>query len=406
MTETFLIVGANLAGGTAAANLRQEGFDGKLILLGEEPDPPYERPPLSKEYLRGEKPFEQVLVRPPDFYSTNGIETRFGERATRVDPKERSVELEDGERIPYDKVLIATGSRNRRLPIPGLKLEGVHDLRTVADAGRIQAEIAPGRKAVVVGMGFIGCEVTASFRQLGVEVSAVEFFKFPLFRVLGEQIGRIYEGIHRDHGVEMFFEDTVAAFEGHHRVERVVTNGGRVIECDFAVVGVGVEPVTDIVADSGVEIDNGVLVDEHCRTNVPGIYAAGDVTNHYHPVFKQRMRVEHWQNAIQQGVAAARNMIGKDVPYDEIHWFWSDQYEYNLQYAGYLTEWDEIAVRGNIKDRNFVVFYLKEGRLLATVGLNHRREVRQSMRLIKAGMPMDAAKLKDEEVDLRSLMSR
>ncbi|HEY3119221.1 MAG TPA: FAD-dependent oxidoreductase [Vicinamibacteria bacterium] len=404
MPETLVIVGASLAGGTAAATLREEGFDGRVVLIGEEPRPPYERPPLSKEYLRGEQPFEKALVRPPDFYQTNGIETRFGVRATRVDPAARTVELAGGERLRYDKVLLATGARNRRFPIPGLDLEGVHDLRTVADADRIRSEIRPGRRAVVVGMGFIGAEVAASLRQSRVEVTAVEFARTPLFRVLGEGVGRAIEGLHRDHGVHMFFEDSVAAFEGAGRVEQVRTKGGRRIECDFAVVGVGVEPVTDPVAGTAVQIENGIVVDEYCRTSVEGIYAAGDVANHDHPVFGRRVRVEHWQNALKQGPAAARSMLGKGKPYDEVHWFWSDQYDANLQYAGFHTEWDELVFRGSLEDRKFVAFYLKDKRVLAAVAMNRGKDLRRSMPLIKSQAQVDSARLRDADVDLSQVV--
>jgi 3-phenylpropionate/trans-cinnamate dioxygenase ferredoxin reductase component len=404
MPETFVIVGASLAGGGAAATLRQEGFDGRVILIGAEPQPPYERPPLSKDYLRGEFSFEQALVQPPDFYGENGIETRFGVRATRVDAAEKVVELDDGERVAYDELLIATGGRNRRFPVPGLDLEGVHDLRTVADCDRIRHEVAPGRKAVVVGMGFIGSEVAASLRQSGVDVVVVDRNKVPLRRVLGEEVGRVMEGIHRDHGAKLIFEDTVAAFEGADRVERVVTQGGRRIECDFVVVGLGVEPVTELLADTGAQIDNGIVVDEFCRTGVEGIYAAGDVANHYHPVFERRIRVEHWQNALNQGPAAARNMLGKDEPYDDIPWFWSDQYDFNLQYTGFHTEWDELIVRGSMEERNFVAFYLQDRRVLAAVAINRGRDLRRSMRLIKAQRPVDATRLQDPDVDLRELL--
>jgi 3-phenylpropionate/trans-cinnamate dioxygenase ferredoxin reductase subunit len=378
MPETFVIVGASLAGGGAAATLRQEGFDGRVILIGAEPQPPYERPPLSKEYLRGEFSFEQALVQPPDFYGKNGIETRFGVRATRVDAAEKMVKLDDGERVAYDELLIATGGRNRRFPVPGLDLEGVHDLRTVADCDRIRHEVAPGRKAVVVGMGFIGSEVAASLGQSGVEVVVVDRNKVPLRRVLGEEVGRVIQGIHRDHGAKLI--------------------------CDFVVVGLGVEPVTELLADTGVQIDNGIVVDEFCRTGVEGIYAAGDVANHYHPVFERRIRVEHWQNALNQGPAAARNMLRKGEIYDEVPWFWSDQYDYNLQYTGFHTEWDELVVRGSMEERNFVAFYRKDGRVLAAVAINRGKDLRRSMRLIKAQRPVDATKLQDPDVDLRALV--
>jgi 3-phenylpropionate/trans-cinnamate dioxygenase ferredoxin reductase subunit len=394
-----------VAGGGAAAALREEGFDGRVVLIGAEQQPPYERPPLSKEYLRGESSFERALFQPPDFYDENGVETRFGVRATRVDAAEKVVELDGGERVAYDRLLVATGGRNRRFRIPGMDLEGIYSLRTVADSDRIRAEISPGRRAVVVGMGFIGSEVAASLRQSGVDVVVVDRNEVPLRRVLGEEVGRVIEGIHRDHGTSMIFEDTVAAFEGVGRVERATTARGRRIECDFVVVGLGVEPVTDLLADTGAEIDNGVVVDEYLRTGVEGIYAAGDVANHYHPVFGRRIRVEHWQNALKQGPVAARNMLDKDKPYDEVPWFWSDQYEHNLQYAGFHTEWDELVVRGSIEERNFVAFYRKERRVLAAVALNRGRDLRRSMPLIKAREPIDAARLCDLDVDLRALAS-
>ena len=344
------------------------------------------------------------MVQLPDFYGENGIETRFRVRATRVDAAEKVVELGDGESVAYDKLLIATGGRNRRFLVPGLELEGIYDLRTVADCERIRAEITPGRKAVVVGMGFIGSEIAASLRQSGVEVVVVNRNKVPLRRVLGEEVGRVMQGIHRDHGAKLIFEDTMAAFEGADHVERVVTQGGRRIECDFVVVGLGVEPVTELLAGTGAQIDNGIVVDEFCQTGVEGIYAAGDVANHYHPVFERRIRVEHWQNALNQGPAAARNMLGKDEPYDDIPWFWSDQYDFNLQYTGFHTEWDELIVRGSMEERNFVAFYLKDGRVLAAVTLNRGRDLRRSMRLIKAQRPVDATKLQDPDIDLRELL--
>jgi 3-phenylpropionate/trans-cinnamate dioxygenase ferredoxin reductase component len=403
MTETFVIVGAGLAGGGAAATLREEGFDGRVILIGAEPQPPYERPPLSKEYLRGESPFEQALFQPLEFYGENDIETRFGARVTRVDAPEKVIELDSGERVPYEALLVATGGRNRRPPIPGIDLEGIYGLRTVADSDRIRAEVSLGRKAVVVGMGFIGSEVAASLRQSGVEVTVVDRNKVPLRRVLGEEVGRVVEGIHRDHGTELIFEDEVAAFEGAERVERITTERGRRIECDFVVVGLGVEPATELLAGTGVQIDDGIVVDEYLRTDVEGIYAAGDVANYYHPVFERHIRVEHWQNALKQGPAAARNMLGENEPYGEIPWFWSDQYEHNLQYAGFHTEWDELVVRGSTEERNFVAFYRKDERVLAAVAINRGRDLRRSIPMIKAQEEIAAAKLSDLDVDLRTL---
>lgn len=405
MPPTFVIVGAGLAGATAAATLRMDGFDGTIVLIGKEPHPPYERPPLSKQYLRGEVPFEKAWVRPAGFYEANAIDTRFGDAAVRIDTAGRKVELASGRSVRYDKLLIATGVRNRRPPIPGLELQNVFDLRSVEDADALRSQIVPGRKAAVIGMGFIGCEVAASLRQKDVDVVCIEPSPSPLFRVLGEQVGRVVAALHQERGVETLFDDAVTRFEGERRVERVTTRRGRTIDCDFAVVGVGVEPVVDFLADSGVETDNGVLVDEYCRTNVEDVYAAGDVANHFHPVFRQRMRVEHWQNAMQQGAAAARSMLGTGMPYDPVHWFWSDQYDVNLQYAGFHQGWDEFVIRGDSDSRSFIAFYLNNRRIDAVVALNRGKDVRRAMPLIKARATVDPDHLADEAVDLRSLVT-
>jgi 3-phenylpropionate/trans-cinnamate dioxygenase ferredoxin reductase subunit len=252
-------------------------------------------------------------------------------------------------------------------------------------------------------MGFIGSEVAASLRQKGLDVVAIEPAKTPLFRVLGEAVGQSIADLHRAHGVRTIFEDTVAAFEGTERVARVITKGGLRLDCDFVVAGIGIEPVVDILDGSGVHVDNGIVVDQYCQTNLPGIYAAGDVANHYHPVFERQIRVEHWHNAIKQGAAAARNMLGKGVPYDEIHWFWSDQYDANLQYAGFHTKWERLAVRGRLDSGSFVAFYINDGRIDAVVGLNRAKDVRRAIPLIKSRRTLNLGQLQDESIDLRSL---
>ena len=400
---TIVIVGASLTGASAAATLREEGFDGRVLLVGAEPQLPYDRPPLSKNYLRGGMPFEKTLLRPPEFYRERDIEMRLGTMVVSVDPEKRTLGLHDGERLEFDNLLIATGGRNRRFPIPGLDLPGVYDLRTVADADRIREAMARGGRAVVVGMGFIGAEVAASMRQSGLEVVAVEPFKTPLYRALGEEVGRVVEGLHRDHGVEMILDDAVTAFEGSGKVERVVTRKGRRLECNLAVFGLGIEPATELVAGTAVRVDNGIVVDDQCRTNVPGIFAAGDVANHYHPVCGRQMRVEHWQNGVKQGAAAARSMIGRGQPYDEVHWFWSDQFDANIQYAGFHAAWDTIVVRGSLPSRKFLAFYLAEGRVESVVAINQGRDLRRTLPIIKARVAVDPARLEDPNVDLRTL---
>ena len=403
MVRAYVIVGGSLAGATAAATLREEGADGSVTLISAEREPPYERPPLSKSYLRGEAPFEKSLVHPSTFYADHNIDVVPGTRAVRIDAPGQFVELEDRRRVPFDALLIATGGRNRRISIPGGELEGIYSLRTVGDADRLKAEMRAGRRVVVVGMGFIGSEVAASLRQKDLDVVAIEPAKTPLFRVLGEAVGHRIAELHRAHGVRTIFEDTVATFEGTQRVTHVVTKRGVRVECDFVVAGIGIEPVTDIVDGSGVHVDNGIVVDQYCQTNVPGIYAAGDVANHYHPVFERQIRVEHWHNAIRQGAAAARNMLGKAVPYDEIHWFWSDQYDANLQYAGFHTTWEQLVVRGRLDSGSFLAFYINDGRIDAVVGLNRAKDVRRAMPLIQARRVSNPEQLQDESVDLRSL---
>ena len=403
MAKTHVIVGASLAGATAAITLREEGADGDVILIGAEVAPPYERPTLSKAYLRGDASFDTALVRPATFYAEHGITTMFGRRAVRIDSSARVVELEDQRRIPFDTLLIAPGGRNQRISIPGGDLEGIYSLRTVQDADRIRAEMTAGRRAVVVGMGFIGSEVAASLRQKNVEVVAIDPSTTPLSRVLGETIGQTIADLHRAHGVKTIFEDTVSAFEGTRRVARVVTRKGRRVECDFVVVGIGIEPAVGFLAASGVEVNNGVVVDEYCRTNVDGIYAAGDVANHYHPVFNRRLRVEHWHNALKQGAAAARNMLGRRIAYDEVHWFWSDQYDANLQYAGFHTTWQELVVRGRLDSDSFLACYVNDGRIDAAVALNRARDLRRIMPLIKARDKVNLDQLRDDRIDLRSL---
>ena len=399
----FVVIGAGLAGASAAIALRKYSVDAGVTLIGEEDQPPYERPPLSKAYLRGELPLEQLLVRPPEFYAQHGIDTLFGVRACRIDETRRLVHLEGGRRIPFDRLLIATGVRNRRPPIPGIDLPGVYQLRTVREATRLRAEMHPGRKAVVVGMGFIGCEVAAALRHHQVEVVSIDPGPTPLARLLGETVGGTLAALHASYGVHAVFNDSVQAFEGNGRIARVCTAAGLRIPCDFVVVGVGVEPAVDLLDDSGIRIDNGIVVDQYCATSVDGIYAAGDVANHRHPVFGRHIRVEHWQNAMRQGDNAARNMLGERIGYDDIPWFWSDQYDANIQYAGHHTSYDELIVRGRLDGGSYAAFYMNGGLLDAVVGLNNARDVRRAIPLIKARRPLDPGQLRDASVDLRSL---
>jgi len=407
--ERIVIIGASLAGASAAAALREGGFDGELQLIGAESQPPYNRPPLSKGYLRGEERFEDQLVKPSGYYAEQSIGLRLGIRATAIDPKRKVIGLDGGEEIPYDRLLVATGGRNRALSGPGADLQGILQLRTVEDCDRIRAAARAGGRAVVVGLGFIGSEVAASLRQLGVRVAAVEGNPVPLARVLGPEVGEVLAGIHREKGVELVLEDSVAAFEGAGRVERVRTKKGRVLECDLVVAGIGIVPNSELLAAAGAAVDNGVLVDERCRTSLPDVFAAGDVANHLHPIFG-RLRVEHWNNGYQHGRAAARSMLGGTQPYDYLHSFWSDQYEHLIEYIGFAAGWDRLVFRGRPESRKFLGFYLKDGLVRAAVGLNRGgdpedpkadSELKVVMDLIRRRVSVEAAKLADEDVDLR-----
>jgi 3-phenylpropionate/trans-cinnamate dioxygenase ferredoxin reductase subunit len=410
--QRIVIIGAALAGATAAVTLRDEGFDGEIQLIGAERQLPYNRPPLSKGYLRGEERLEDQLVNPAGVYAEKRIELRLGTRATAIDATKKHVEVEDGERIAYDRLLVATGGRNRPISIPGAELNGVLQLRTVEESDRIRAAAQRGRQAVVVGLGFIGSEVAASLRQLGVEVTALAPDRAPLARVLGGEVGEVLAAIHREKGVGLVLGDSVAAFEGSGRVERVRATSGRLIECDFVVAGIGIVPNTELLAAAGARVDNGVLVDEHCRTSLPDVYAAGDVANHQHPIFG-RLRVEHWNNGFQQGKAAARAILGGARPYDYLHTFWSDQYEHMIEYVGFAKSWDRLVFRGRPETRKFLGFYVKDGLVRAAVGINRGGdpedprtdgELKSVVSLIRDRLKVQPAWLADEDVDLRRLV--
>lgn len=404
-----MIVGASLAGARAAAVLRDEGWDGDVVLIGAERRLPYNRPPLSKGYLRGEDRFEDQLVNSAAFYQERRIELRLGVRATAIDSLRKVVVVEPGDPVSYDRLLVATGGRNKPLPMPGADLEGVFQLRTVEDCDRIREAARGARHAVVIGLGFIGSEVAASLRQLGIEVAAVEGHRVPLARVLGDEVGQVLADMHRDKGVRLVLEDGVAAFEGTRRVERVRTRKGQLLPCDLVVAGIGIVPNSELVRAAGGAVENGVLVDERCRTSLSQIYAAGDVANHLHPIFG-RLRVEHWNNADRQGAYVARSMLGRDEPYDYMHSFWSDQYEHVIEYVGFAASWDRLVFRGRPESRKFLGFYLKDRVVLAAVGLDRGgdpedpksdSELKLVADLIRRRVAVDPTRLADENVDLR-----
>jgi 3-phenylpropionate/trans-cinnamate dioxygenase ferredoxin reductase subunit len=408
-TKPMVIVGGGKTGGTAAATLRDEGFEGPVVLVSREPGIPFGRPPLSKTYLRSEEDLDGWYVRPADWYEAQDVELR-ADSVVAVDPAAHALALESGQELAYQKLLLATGGRNRRLRIPGAGLPGIHYLHTVAECDAIRREAVAGRHATVVGMGFIGCEVAASLTQLGVQVTAVFPGRHPLERVLGEQLGALIGATHRANGVRLLAGAQVAAFEGTERLESVVLANGDRVGCDFAVVGVGIDPELPAVAGSSMPQDNGILVDEWCRSGAADVYAAGDVANHLHPVLG-RIRVEHYNSAARHGAAAARSMLGSATPFDYIHNFWSDQYEHILQYVGHATSWDDFAVRGSLEEGKFVGFYRAAGVVRAAVGFDRGgdpewepdSEMAACARLVARRARPDRGVLTDERADLSSL---
>jgi 3-phenylpropionate/trans-cinnamate dioxygenase ferredoxin reductase component len=404
--SAMVIIGGGMTGGNAAVTLREEGFAGRVVLIGQEPGVPFGRPPLSKTYLRSEEDLDGWYVRPAGWYADHDVERR-SETVVSVDPAAHTVALASGEELGYEKVLIATGGRNRRLGIPGASLPGVHYLRTKAECDAIKAEVQPGRRAVAVGMGFIGCEVAASLTQLGVQVTAVFPGKDPLERVLGGQVAGLVSAFHRAHGVDLRPGQQAASFEGTERLEAVVTEAGQRIACDFAVVGVGIQPD---IPDVAVEQQNGILTDALCRTSAPDVYAAGDLANILHPLFG-RVRVEHYNNAEKQGTAAARSMLGSTTPYDYVYTFWSDQYEHKIEYVGYVAQWDQFVIRGSVADSKLIGFYLVNGVVRAAVGLDRGGDPELDLdgemaacgRLVAARAHAAPDVLADDRTDLWSL---
>ena len=401
--QTFVIVGGGMAGAKAAETLREEGFDGRVVLIGAESLRPYERPPLSKDYLRGETEQEKVHVHGEAYYGEHDIDLRLGREVSRLDTGSREVTLDGGETLRYDRLLLATGAEPRRLPIPGADLDGVLYLRTVPDSDRIRERLDRGGSLVVVGAGWIGAEVAASARQRGMEVTIVEPMSVPLERVLGPEMGAFYRDVHADQGVRLLLGTGVEGFEGETAVERVRTNDGQTLDCDAVVVGVGVKPRTALAEAAGLAMGDGVLADELLQTSAEGVFAAGDVVSAQHPFYGQRIRVEHWANALEQGPAAARNMLGAGAPYDKLPYFFSDQYDVGMEYAGYATSWDRVVVRGDLAGREFIAFWLAGDRVLAGMNVNVWDVTDTIQRLIRERVAIDDRRLADPDVPLDEL---
>src|SRR5919197_391645 len=405
MTSTFVIVGAGMAGGKAAETLREEGFDGRVVLLGAGRARRDGPPPLSKDYLRGEAERTGVYLQEEEgWYAEHDVELRTSTAVASLDVSGRAVVLDGGERVEYDALLLTTGAEPKRLPIAGADLAGVHLLRTFEDSDALRAVLDAGGKLVVVGAGWIGCEVAASARQRGMEVTVVEPQSVPLEGVLGPELGAFYRDVHLDHGVDLRLGDGIEAIEGSGRAERVRTSGGAELDCDAVVVGVGVAPRTAL-ADGVLDVDNGIRVDAGLRASAEGVFAAGDVANHDHPLFG-RLRVEHWANALEQGPAAARAMLGQDVSYDRVPYFFSDQYDVGMEYAGNSAPDDEVVFRGDPASREFIAFWLRDGRVVAGMNVNVWDVNEHIQALVGEGATVDPQRLRDPDVALDAVVAR
>jgi 3-phenylpropionate/trans-cinnamate dioxygenase ferredoxin reductase subunit len=409
----FLIVGAGLAGAKAAEALRQEGAAGPIVLVGSEPDRPYNRPPLSKEFLRGESPRKDVFVYSAGWAKHHGVDLRLGTTAERLDVAGRTVALAGGEVLGFDRLLLATGSTPRPLPIPGAELEGVFMLRTLRDAERLRRAADRKGSALVVGGGFIGAEVAASLRLRGLETTLVVRDGLLWERLFGPELAGVFQRTLECNGVEVVNRDEAVRVEGDGRVERVVTKNGRTFGCDLVVAGVGVEPNTQLAAGTPLEVDDGIVTDEHLRTGHPGIYAAGDVARFYSPLYERRLRVEHWDVAQQHGALAGTNIAHEAAggkarleSFDQPPYFFSDLFDLSMEYLGDNKGADDVVARGDPAGREFTGFYVKARRLVAALFVNRHDDVGPARALIQGRLRVDArvrGRLADVATDLGSL---
>ena len=402
--STFVVIGAGQAGGRAVEAMRAADFDGLITLVGSEAHVPYERPPLSKKLLTGDVEPETAYLHDPAFYEDQRIDLRLGVDAVAIDRTARSVELSSGETLAYDKLLLTTGARVRKLPIPGARLPGVHYLRHIDESLAIRERFGEGARLVVIGGGFIGLEATAAARARGCTVVVLEVAELLLNRVVAPEIGRFYEDLHRANGVDIRTGVKVLELTGERHVEAVACDGGETIPADFVIVGIGVEPETGLAEEAGLAVDNGIVVDRYGRTSDEHIYAAGDATNHPNELLGRRVRLESWQNAQNQAIAVARVMCGGAEPYQELPWFWSDQYGLNLQMIGMPTDWDALVIRGDMASHKFAAFYLHAGAIIGANAVNSPRDLRVARMLMEQGARPDPSALADPDIPLKSLL--
>lgn len=404
--RTFVVVGAGLAGAKAAQALREEGFDGRVVLIGDESHRPYERPPLSKGYLQGSSERDTIYVHPAGWYAEHRVELRLDTAVVAIDRSAHEVVTGTGTRLRYDKLLLTTGARPRRLPVPGSGLDGVRHLRTLDDSDHLRSAFRPGAEVVIIGGGWIGLETAAAARTAGAEVTVLEQAGLPLLHVLGSRVGTVFADLHRDHGVDLRCGVRVAAIRpagtDPSTAGVVQLADGTELAADVVVVGVGAAPNVELARSCGLDVDDGVLVDEHLVTSDDDILAAGDVANAHHPLLHRRLRVEHWANALHQPATAARTMLGATASYDRLPYFFTDQYELGMEYTGHADpgSLDDVVIRGDVGTRQFIAFWLTGGRLTAAMNVNVWEVTEPIRELIRSGVRVDAARLANLDVPL------
>jgi len=404
VTERVVIAGAGHAAGQLVASLKQKKFDGQIVLVGDEAYLPYQRPPLSKKFLSGELAAERLYVKPPAFYDDPQIELRLETKITKIDRGNKSLRTENGDDIPYDKLILALGSRVRRLSIDGADLAGVHYLRSIDDVEGIRAEMQNKKNAVIIGAGYIGLEVAAVTRQLGLEVTVIEMADRVMSRVVSPEISDYYQIEHTNQGVKLRLSTGIKAIRGKKRVQAVETDDGELIPADFVVIGVGIQPNTELAIEAGLQVEDGIVVDDRCQTSDPSVYAVGDCTRHPNAIYDRQLRLESVHNALEQAKTAVINICGGQSHYSQVPWFWSDQYDLKLQIAGLSTDYDDVIIRGNPADRSFACLYLRDGRLIATDAVNSPKEFVHSKALIAGRKQLDRDRLADADIPLKDLM--
>lgn len=403
MNETVVIAGAGHAAGQLVVSLRQNKYAGRIVLVGDEPYLPYQRPPLSKKFLAGAMDADRLLVKPAGFYEETGVELRLDTSIAAIDRNKKCLRSTDDDEIPYDKLVLGLGSRARKLPVEGAKLQGVHYLRSIADVAGIREDFQSGRRIVVIGAGYIGLEVAAVAQQAGLVVTVIEMADRVMSRVVSPEISDFYQIEHTNQGVRFRLSTSVSALKGKKRVKSVTTSDDEEIPADLVVIGVGILPNTELATAAGLDVENGIVVDDHCRTGDPDIYAMGDCTSHPNAIYDRRLRLESVHNALEQAKTTAANICGKDASYCQVPWFWSDQYDLKLQIAGLSEGYDGVAVRGNPAERSFSCLYLMENRLIAVDAINAPRDFVQSKQLIADRNEIDHGLLDDATVALKDL---